>query len=261
MRPGVAALLVDLAPRADGAVDAEQVGQGQHDLLGRRGDQVDAVAGRPVQLHELERLGVHDRLHRLEHRLADDLAHLGPVPALGHGQHRLADADQPLLVGPEVEVDQLGDGGPGHQAPVDEPALEERPPERGDGGAVDDRLVEIEEGRLHISNGTGDRAPALSTRDNWRTRPRTFGARELGRRRGCGLVALTRCCVRDEQRVHGVLGVRGRRARAPRRRTAASCRPGGRSGGRPGPPPPRRRRGGRPGRRWRCRWPASPRPG
>ena len=30
----VAPLLVDLAPRADGPVHAEQVGEGQHDLLG-----------------------------------------------------------------------------------------------------------------------------------------------------------------------------------------------------------------------------------
>ena len=71
-----------------------------------------------------------------------------------------------FLVGPEVEVDQLGDGGPGHQPSVDEPALQERSPERGDGGAVDDRLVEVEEGRLHICNGTADQGPSLSTRDN-----------------------------------------------------------------------------------------------
>ena len=103
---GVTPLLVDFAPRADRPVHAEEVGEGQHDLLGRRGHQIDTVTGGPVQLHQLERLGVHDRLHRLEHRLADDLADLGPVPSLGQGQHRLTDADEPLLVGAEVEVDQ-----------------------------------------------------------------------------------------------------------------------------------------------------------
>jgi hypothetical protein len=147
------------------------IGQGQHDLLGRRRHQIDAVTGGPVQLHELERLGVHDGLHRLEHRLAHDLADLGPVPSLGQGQHRLAHADEPLLVGAEVEVDQLGDGGPGHHPPVDEATLEEGSPEGGDGGAVDDRLVEIEEGRLHTLNGTGDQAPGLSHRDRKRTVP------------------------------------------------------------------------------------------
>ena len=168
---GVTPLLVDFAPRADRPVHAEEVGEGQHDLLGRRGHQIDTVTGGPVQLHELERLGVHDRLHRLEHRLADDLADLGPVPSLGQGQHRLTDADEPLLVGAEVEVDQLGDGGARHHPPVDESALEEGPPERGDGRAVDHGLVEIEKGRLHTFNGTGDRTPALSLRDNWRTGP------------------------------------------------------------------------------------------
>ena len=167
---GVAALLVDLAARADGAVDAEQVGQREDDLLGRGRDQVDAVAGGPVQLHELERLGVHDRLNRLEHRLPHDLADLGPVPALGHGQHRLADPGQALLVGTEVEVDQLGDGGPGHEAAVDQAALEEGTAEGRDGGPIDHRLVEIEERRLHGCNCTGAASSSPFAGDGWPNR-------------------------------------------------------------------------------------------
>ena len=124
------------------------------------------MAGGAVELHEFERLGVHDRLHRLEHRLAHDLAHLGPVPPLGQRQHRLADPDEALLVGAEVEIDQLGHGGPRHHPPVDQSAFEEGPPERGNGRAVDHRLVEIEESRFHILNATGDQGSGLSHRDS-----------------------------------------------------------------------------------------------
>ena len=109
-----------------------------------------------------------------EHRLAHDLADLGAVPPLGHGQHRLAHPDEAVLVGPEVEVDQLRDGGPGDEPAVDQPALEEGPAERGDGGPVDDRLVEIEECRLHTFNGTGDSTSNLSHRDEWRIGARTL---------------------------------------------------------------------------------------
>ena len=132
---------------------------GQHDLLGGGRDQVDPVPGRPVQLHQLERLGVHDGLDRLEHGLPHDLADLGPVPPLGHGQHRLAHPGQSLLVGAEIEVDELGHGGPGHQPAVDQAAFQEGPTEGGDGCAVDDGLVQVEERRLHTSHATGERGP------------------------------------------------------------------------------------------------------
>ena len=120
-----------------------------------------------MRLHQLECLGVHDRLDRLQHGLAHDLADLGPVPPLGDGEHRFAHPHEAVFVGAEVEVDQLRDGRPGHQAPVDQAALHEGPAEGRDGGPVDDRLVEIEEGRLHIPNGTGEGDPGFSHRDGW----------------------------------------------------------------------------------------------
>src|SRR6516165_3963861 len=143
------------------------------------------ISSGAAELHQLERLGVHDRLHRLEHRLAHDLPDLGAVPSLRYRQHRLAHAGEPVFVGTEVEVDQLGDGGPSHQPPVDEATLEEGAPERGDGGTVDDRLVQVEECGLHISNGTGGSGFGLSHRDNSRTVSRTVRAW-----RGCGGVAV-----------------------------------------------------------------------
>ncbi len=73
------------------------------------------MAGGPVGLDEVEGLGVDDGLDRLLQRFADDLLDLLAVPALGQRQHRLADPGQLLLAGPEVEVDELGHQGPGHQ--------------------------------------------------------------------------------------------------------------------------------------------------
>ncbi len=88
---------------------AEVLGERLDDLLGRRGDQVHLVARGAVGLDQVERLGVDDRLDGVLERLVDDLADLVAVPALGEGQHRLADPGELLLARSEVEVDDLRD--------------------------------------------------------------------------------------------------------------------------------------------------------
>jgi len=62
---------------------------------------------------------------------------------------------QPFFVGPEVQIDELGDGRPGHHPPVDQSTLHEGSAEGGDGGAVYHRLVQVEEGRLHRLHAKG----------------------------------------------------------------------------------------------------------
>ena len=56
---------------------------------------------------ERQRLGERDRLDHLFERLAHDRADARLLPTLGQGQHRIAHARQLLLVGAELEIDEL----------------------------------------------------------------------------------------------------------------------------------------------------------
>src|SRR5258708_4319057 len=79
-----------------------------------------------VEAHQVERLGVDDRLDDLLECLLDDRPDAVLVPALGQGQDRRAHPGDALLVGSQVEVDQLTPQAPEDRAPGYEALLVER---------------------------------------------------------------------------------------------------------------------------------------
>ena len=99
--------------------------------------------------YELQCLGVDDRLEDLFHRVPDYRSHPVALPAAGEGEHVVADAGQLLFVGSQVHVDQLGVQGTQDRSAGDEAFAVERPSEGHHRRFGDDRLVEIEERRLH----------------------------------------------------------------------------------------------------------------
>ena len=100
-------------------------------------------------LDELEGLGVDDRRHHVGERLAHDAAHLGLLPTFGEGEHRLAHAGQPGLVGAQIEVHQLAPEAAHQQTTRDETVPVEGTPEGDHRCPRNDGLVEVEKGSLH----------------------------------------------------------------------------------------------------------------
>ena len=75
-------------------------------------------------------------------------AHLALVPSPRQAQYRLSDAAELLLAGTEVEVHELRGHDPHDRGAGDEPAPVEVVAEGRHRRLGDDRLVEVEEGRL-----------------------------------------------------------------------------------------------------------------
>ena len=98
---------------------------------------------------ELTGLFVDDRVDDLLHGLGHDVAHPRLIPSPCEGQDGLPDAGQLLLGGALMVVHDVGVRTAEHRAPAYQALPHERPAERHHRRLGDDRLVEVEEGRLH----------------------------------------------------------------------------------------------------------------
>ncbi len=107
--PGVDAVL-DLADRAERAVETEIVGDRLHDLLERRGHDVHGLAAVAMALDEVERLGIDQGAQNPLHRVLDERAHLLRGEAAQDPQPVDSGAAHGLVTGAARHEEQLPRG-------------------------------------------------------------------------------------------------------------------------------------------------------
>ncbi|GIU99354.1 MAG: hypothetical protein KatS3mg014_0970 [Actinomycetota bacterium] len=219
-----------LDPRAGGdhARDPEVAREGPDDLLRRRAHDEHEAGVAPVLGDEVEGLLVHVGVDHVHDHVADEPLDLGPVPALRELEQPFL---QPLhlpLVRPHERVHELRVRAPQELPPRDHPRPVHRPREREGGRAGDDRLVEIEEGRLHRRSILGEPGDEV-----WHPREPAGGGLSAGPRRRPG-PDHPATAARPRRAPPGARGG-AERGRSPGRRPRRAAHAPPRSG--PGDPP------------------------
>ena len=149
--------VLDPRARREHARHAEVPRERTDDLLGRGAHDVDVPSLGPVQLHQVERLLVHERVDDVDQDVLDEAFDLVPVPPSRELEHPLLEPVHLLLVRADQRVDELRVRA-AHELPArDHPRPVHRPGQGERGRARDDRLVEVEERRFHRPHGIGDR--------------------------------------------------------------------------------------------------------